>query len=182
MLSYGRNNTETVGYIYNLCVLTKGLTLNNQNKIKNRIIQSNDTSLRMLYMAWKENKSTYSKIANKNTAQNVLDSLLVVINEQEKLLSSKSTVFRENNIQNINYQDIQNKLKKDQACIEIIRLEYEQNDTTQIAYAGLILTKNNSCPTLVLLSDSNELESKYITNYRRSIQSKMPDELSYNAF
>jgi CHAT domain-containing protein len=84
--------------------------------------------------------------------------------------------------------DIRNKLKNNEAAIEIIRFRDYQFDlhdtfTDSILYAALIVTsetRNN--PELVLLADGNSLEKRYIHFYRNAIQYKIDDSLSYKYF
>ncbi len=184
------DNPSITQEAYENILNTKGIILENTEKIKNRILNSGNEELKKMYLEWKKRKDEYVKAQNLTIEQRRqkginLDSLNNQINELEKELSLKSEDFANAfTPKTVTWKDIQNTLKKDQAAIEILQVNAKQklNDKDSILYMALIVKKNSIYPEIVVLPNGNELESKYITNYRRSTQSKMPDELSYNAF
>ena len=71
-------------------------------------------------------------------------------------------------------------MKPDEALIEIIRLRnFDQVFTDSCRYLGLVITKANPLPKIVLLEKGNDLENKYSKTYRLSIKNKLNDEQSY---
>ncbi|MDW8347452.1 MAG: CHAT domain-containing protein, partial [Bacteroidia bacterium] len=176
---------------YNLILQTKGLILQSTEKIKNRILNSKDEELKKLYVEWKLTKDRYAKAQNLTINERKkkkinLDSLAQQVNELEKQLALKSEDFANTFIpKTVTWKDIQNILKKDQAAIEMVQANTKDdkpNAKDSIVYMGLIIKKNSSNPEVVVLSNGNDLEKRYITNYRRSITAKMQDTASYTVF
>ncbi|MCS7028993.1 MAG: tetratricopeptide repeat protein [Bacteroidia bacterium] len=177
---------------YNLVLETKGLILNSTEKIKNRIINSQDESLKTLYLEWKATKDKYTKAQNlsaeiRQKKKINLDSLNKRINELEKELALKSEDFAHTFAsRSYTWKDIQNKLKPFEAAVEIIRLyrkEFIQDETNDpVLYFALIVKKNSKHPELVTMPNGSKLEKEYLINYKRSIRHKILDEVSYNVY
>jgi len=182
---YYTKNPSLSGYGYQVAISTKGLILNSTEKVKQRILKSNNQELKNLFLEWKATRDKYNKTLNLTVEQRKekklnLDSIEKRANELEKQLASKSEDFA--NVftpKLVTWQDIQNKLKKDEAAIEMTRFEIKKDS---VVYMAMILKKNSQYPEIVQLPNGNELETKYLTYYRRSVTSKTKDEESYNAF
>ncbi|MCS7075366.1 MAG: CHAT domain-containing protein [Bacteroidia bacterium] len=178
------------GDSYNLAVKEKGLIFQSMEKIKNRILNSQDEALKRLYIEWKLATDKYAKtqtltITQRKEKRINLDSLENYINELEKRLAFKSEDFANTFIPKVvTWEDIQKRLKKNQAAIEIVKVTHRQRIKSKdsILYMALIIKKNSQFPEVVVLSNGNELESQYLTNYRRVIAAKLQDNQSYNAF
>jgi CHAT domain-containing protein len=172
-------------YGYQIAISTKGLILNSTEKIKQRILKSNNQELKNLFLEWKTTRDKYNKTLNLTIEQRKekklnLDSLEKRANELEKQLALKSEDFAHVfTPKPVTWQDIQTKLKKDEAAIEVTRFKIKKDS---VVYMAMILKKNSQYPEIVQLPNGNELETSYLTYYRRSITGKMQDEESYNAF
>jgi CHAT domain-containing protein/Flp pilus assembly protein TadD len=184
----------SISRMYNNQLATKALLLNSSNKLRQRILSSNDTALIHLFKNWVSQKEFLSKIYSlskaeiKKLAINV-DSIEHLNNELEKKLSLKSELFKNTNeIKYYTWQDVQKQLKEDEAAIEIIRFPKYKFDSAgvysdSIFYAALIVKKSTvGNPQLVLLKNGIELEKRIINYYKNSIRIKSKDELSYNEF
>jgi CHAT domain-containing protein/Flp pilus assembly protein TadD len=176
---------------YNLILEVKGLILQSTEKIKNRILNSKDSILKNTYLEWKESKSEYAKAQNLTISQRKerkldLDSIARHCNELEKQLALKSEDFAHTfSPKSITWKDIQNVLKKDQAAIEMVRINAKKNRYNakdSIIYMALIVKKDSKYPEIVIIDNGNALENNYVTYYRRSISAKVLDEESYKAF
>ncbi|MCS7078368.1 MAG: CHAT domain-containing protein, partial [Bacteroidia bacterium] len=77
------------------------------------------------------------------------------------------------------WRDIQNTLTKNQAAIEIVRVEVNKDS---VIYFGLVITKWGKYPELVLLPYGNMLEKHFFINYYRSTRYKIADPYSYSVF
>jgi len=171
-------------YGYELSLLTKGLILSSSEKIKNRILGSNNEELKKLYSEWKITKDKYDKALNITIEQRKqkkinLDSLRSTANDYEKKLSLKSEDFA--NVftpKSVNWKDIQHKLQKNEASIEIVKYQKTKN---MVGYMAYIIKKDSPYPEVVLFNDGNELE-KSLEAYRRTIRAKLKDDFSYNSF
>jgi CHAT domain-containing protein len=176
---------------YNLTLEVKGLILQSTEKIKNRILNSKDSILKNTYLEWKESKNRYVKAQNLSISQRKerkldLDSIARRCNELEKQLALKSEDFANTFAPKpITWKDIQNVLKKDQAAIEMVRINAKENRygaKDSIIYMALIVKKESKYPEIVIIDNRNTLENNYLTLYRRSISTKVTDKESYNAF
>jgi CHAT domain-containing protein len=165
---------------YQMCLEAKGLILNDTEKIRHRILHNNDENLIKTYHEWKKSKTEYIKyislpIEEKKTKKYLIDSLEQKANQYEKSILFKnqefSTLF---NQQKITSKDIQKKMKKGEASIEITKYQ----DTLYMAY---ILKKNSTYPEVVLFSQNENVEKFYI-GYQREIKHKINDVYSYDIF
>ncbi|MCS7078049.1 MAG: CHAT domain-containing protein [Bacteroidia bacterium] len=184
-----KNKPYFMGDIYNLTLETKGLILQSTEKIKNRIIKSQNQEIKELYLEWKQTKDKYVRVQNLSINQRQekkidLDSLERQINELEKQLALKSEDFAHTFTPKvITWKDIQKMLKKDQAGIEIIRAEYKQKaKSDSVVYIALIVKKDSQYPDVVIFNNGNQFENEHIIRYRRSITTKIQDKESYDVF
>ncbi|MCS7076860.1 MAG: CHAT domain-containing protein [Bacteroidia bacterium] len=176
---------------YNLILKTKGLIFQSTEKIKNRILRSEDKEIKKLYSEWKLTKDRYVNaqslsISERKNKRLDLDSLSNRCNELEKELALKSEEFATTfTPQNITWKDIQNALKKRQAAVEIIRIDLSKNKFNpkdSVVYMALIIKKSSRVPEVVVLENGNKLENEYFIYYRRAIVNKIQDWETYNAF
>jgi len=187
---YHTQKSDISTYGYDIALRTKGLILSSSEKIKNRILNSGNTALKELYLEWKNTKDKYNKALNLTIQQRQqkklnLDSLLRTANEYEKELAQKSLDFAHVfSPKPISWKDIQTKLKKDEAAIEIVRVMLEQREDTadSIAYMALIVKKNSSYPEVVTFPYGNKLEKEHLINHRRSTRHKIYDPYSYDVY
>ena len=167
-------------------VATKGLLLRSTRRISEAILSGGNEQLIKDYTDWIDHKEqltafyAYSKEELKEQSVN-LDSMEATINQMEKRLSEQSNEFADLYFSDkTNVAEIQLELKEDEALIEIIRLRnFDQVFTDSCRYLGLVITKANPLPKIVLLEKGNDLENKYSKTYRLSIKNKLNDEQSY---
>ncbi|TAF60233.1 MAG: hypothetical protein EAZ57_07760 [Cytophagales bacterium] len=209
--SFAVERNKYLAEVYDSQLFTKGILLASTQKMKNRLLNSKDTVVVQKYKQWntlkmavgKYAQMTREELAQKNIS---LDSLETESNNLEKELSLLSEFFASlADNKETTWQDIQAKLKKNEAAIEIIRInhfgiektvtdtsdlakapnfpQYKlQGSTDTIYYAALIVKKNSKQPELVLLKNGNELEDKYIAYQKNMIEYKEKDLLSYDQF
>ncbi|HQW44920.1 MAG TPA: CHAT domain-containing protein, partial [Chitinophagaceae bacterium] len=117
--------------------------------------------------------------------QNVnLDSMETAVNRMEKKLSENSKDFANLFFSGkTKVSEVQKELKADEALIEIIRLRnFDQVFTDGSRYMGLVISKNNPQPKMIMLENGNDLENKYAKTYRLSIKNKLNDDQSYKQY
>jgi CHAT domain-containing protein/Tfp pilus assembly protein PilF len=183
-----KDSPKLIETMFDNQLLTKGMLLNASNKVRSRILSSNDTTLIKYFNSWKDKKEYIVKLYQMSNAQlkdkNInLDSIIKSANEQEKELTKRSEVFRnEYEKQKFTWKDVQNSLGKEEAIVEIVRFNLiDKSITTDtVYYAILIVKKNSKEPELVLLKNGKELEKEYISNYYKSIKNQIDDNSSYN--
>ena len=179
-------NNDIMLDVFEYRTATKGLLLNSTRKISETILSSGNEKLVNDYTEWIDHKEqltalyTYSKEDLKE--QNInLDSLETNVNQMEKRLSENSKDFASFYFTGkTKVAEIQKGLKTDDALIEIIRLKnFDQVFSDECRYMGLIITKNNPQPKIIMLPNGNDLENKYSKTYRLSIKNKINDDQSY---
>jgi CHAT domain-containing protein len=102
----------------------------------------------------------------------------------EKKLSERSKVFAQFYFASkTKLNDVQASLKDDEAMVEIIRLQYyDQNFTDSSRYLALVVDKKNQQPKLVLLPNGPAMENDFSKNYQSSIKKKQTDAQSYKYY
>ncbi len=179
-------NKEIILDLFEYRAATKGLLLSSTRKISEAILSSGNEQLIKDYADWIDHKEqltalyAYSKEDLKEQAVN-LDSLESNVNRMEKKLSENSKDFANFYFTGkTKVSEVQKELKADEALIEIIRLRnFDQVFTDGCRYLGLVISKTNSQPKVILLENGNDLENKYSKTYRLSIKNKLNDEQSY---
>lgn len=182
-------NKDAITDIFEYRVATKGLLLSSSRKVSESILSSGNDQLMKDYLAWIDQKEqltalyAYSKEELAEQSVN-LDSLEQAANTMEKRLSENSKEFsRFYFTSKTKLSEIQAKLKADEALLEVIRLKnFDQVLTDSTIYAGLVVTKTNARPALVILSNGNEMEGKLAKTYRLMMKNKVNDEKSYAYF
>lgn len=184
--------------MYNTQLATKALLFNSSNKVRQRILNSNDLALIESFKKWQSDKEYLAQlyVMPKYEIKVNIDSLEQKTNELEKELSLRSEVFKTaNDAQPHTWQDVQKALKPGEAAVEIIRfrkykadqggvyVQYKfegKEEKDSVYYVALIVTpetKNN--PEIVLLKNGTDLESRYIIYYRNTIKFNVADEYCY---
>jgi CHAT domain-containing protein len=182
-------NKDIINDMFEYRLATKGLLLSSARKISKSILTSGNAKLISEYLAWIDSKEqltalyAYSKEELNEQAVN-LDSLEAVTNTMEKRLSENSKDFAQFYFTSkIKYAEVRDKLKADEALVEIIRLRYfDQAFTDSSRYLALVATKNNPQPKLVLMGNGPAMETKFFKTYRKSMQNRINDEQSYNYY
>jgi CHAT domain-containing protein len=175
-----------IAWIYNNTLITKALLFNATNKIRDRIYQSKNEQLIRLYTIWKNKKEVLAK-AYQTPEDEKEDEINIKVledevNQMEKELSTKSEYFAQKS-EKTRYQwtDIQQKLKKNEAAVEIIRTRYYDKAWTDsvIYFALIIRPETQKQPEIVILPDGKNMEGKFIKNYLNCIRFQVNDKYSY---
>lgn len=179
---------ELVGEMYNLQLATKSILLNTSNKVKKRILESNDRTLIDLYDEVQSLKQMIGRNDNLPFSQVKidLDSLNEMLSEKDKELSEFASYYAEEK-KHYTWREVQATLQKGEAAIEIIRINkinwQKGNSTDSVVYAALIITsKTKNYPELLELKNGNELEAKELKYYKNTIKFKSENKNSYNAY
>ncbi|MEO7924990.1 MAG: CHAT domain-containing tetratricopeptide repeat protein [Chitinophagaceae bacterium] len=182
-------NKDIINDLFEYRAATKGLLLSSTRKISESILSGGNEQLINDYTDWIDHKEqltalyVYSKEELKEQNVNI-DSLESAVNRMEKKLSESSKDFA-----NFYFtgktkpSEVQRELKADEAFIEIIRLRnFDQVFSDGSRYLGLVITKGNPTPKILLLDNGNDLENKFSRTYKLSIKNKLNDEQSYNQY
>lgn len=182
-------NKQAIFDLFEYRLATKGLLLSSARKISQGILNSGNDQLVNNYLEWIDAKEALTKLyvfsKEDLQEQNIdLDSMENVVNSIEKKLSESSKDFTQFYFTTkINFAEIQNKLKADEALIEIIRLRnFDQAFNDSSRYLALVVTKSNPQPKVVALENGFDMEKKFFKAYRKSMQNKINDEQSYDHY
>ncbi|HAS46773.1 MAG TPA: hypothetical protein DCS93_40185, partial [Microscillaceae bacterium] len=184
---------KILAWIYKNRLLTKSLLFTSTQKVKERIYNSRDTAAIKLYKKWNDKRIQYNKALEQTKDQRKVDGVsLEKLNEAieglEKSLVQKSTTFvkKLEEYQPHTWQEIQKKIKSQEAAIEIIRFYRYNKQLTEhrfIGYMALIITPHSKFPYPVFLKNGSFLEGKAYRFYRKAnAKQKAEDNASYNLF
>lgn len=183
-----------VGEMYNYQLATKGLILYATNKVRESIINSNDSSLIARYEKWIAQKEQLAQLFSATdipleVRNKKIDSLNDISNNLEKELSLASSAFASTFAkQEYTWKDVQKKLKPGEAAVEMIRFRDFSPDsagvfTDEVYYAALIVRHDTEdYPELVLMRNGKLMETRYLSNYRNAIKYKIDEDYSYRLF
>lgn len=171
---------------YELHLMTKGLLLNSTTKVKNQILESNNTALIELYETWidgKEKLATYYTYSKADLQEQKIDlpALEREVNAQERQLNQKSNDFANSyKLPQTKTAEVRNQLKAGEAAIEIMAIPaYDKSLQERHQYLFVIVKPGQENLEWVILGNGNELEGKYANAYRKQIAFKTADEYSY---
>lgn len=178
--TYGASGITLAENMYNYQLTTKALILTSSKRIRELIMNSGDKQLKEKYRQWIRNRDYLANMHLSTEELKVkginLDSIKHSTNQLEKELSISSRDFEESlEPKRYTWQDVQQKLKANEAAIEIIRISHGK----KVFYVALIITKTSEKPQLVKLPNGNHLEGKFLKYYRTAIEFKITDGNSY---
>ena len=182
-------NKKLIGEVLNNTMSTKSLLLSSSIKVRNQIMNSQDSTLIKNFNDWTEKKELLTKVlamGNEQLKEADIDPkhLEKEIEEIEKELSSRSAIFNETaHHEESDWREVQKSLKKGEVAIEIIRYRnFDKTFSDSVIYAGIIIKAEKKKPELVILPKGNLLESNYLRYYRYCIIYNIEDENSYNYY
>ncbi|MEM7548847.1 MAG: CHAT domain-containing tetratricopeptide repeat protein [Bacteroidota bacterium] len=174
--------------LYDLQLTTKGILFNTSSKLRNKILSGDDEELKSLYSQWKvlkEELGYYYTLSKRDVGErNInIDSLEKASNQLERALNQKSSLFAQSNsINQITSSDLSEKLSANELAIEIIRIpKFKKRFEDQVIYGALILDQSGR-KKLAVIENGNDLEGKLSSYYKRSIQYKVDDNISYDNY
>ncbi len=177
--------------MYRYHIATKALLLTSTSKVKQRILESDDATLKGRYQEWLDLKEYLAKLYTMSkeelAADKVnLDSLETVANTREKELSQASELFAGAYIQKeIKPADIALRLSPGEACVEILRIRQYRYlvPDTGVVYVALVMDRDNyTRPGLVLFPNGNALETTQAKRYRQFMQAGRQGEPFYEIY
>ena len=185
-----QKNPAVAGTMYDNQLATKAILLSASNKVRNRILRSNDTLMIDNYYQWLETREIladyYSLSASEfKKQQRKVDSLQTRIKVLEKELSlTAEELSDERNNAQVSWRDVQKRLASDEAAVEIIRYRhFDRYLRDSVIYAALILTSEmRTHPTLVVLPNGKNMEGRNLRYYKNAVAAKVEDRLSYATY
>ena len=176
-------------HAYDNQIFSKALLLNESNKLRVYVENSADEQLKNIYADWDESKSKLASLYfNNKQKENEIESLEAKIENLERELNLKTSLFSAYK-EDTHWQQIQQKLEKEDCAIEIIRVpQFSMQGTNRFRFSDsssyLILSVSSASirPSAFVISDGNRMETRSLTYYRNCIQANVDDTLSYSNF
>lgn len=173
--------------LLNFRLATKALLLNSSTKIRHQILSGDDQVLKQLFTEWLQTKEVLGKWYTQNLetrSQNrtLIENLQQRVGELEKQMGNRSSIFSSASTDEINsWQQINAKLKPNEAAIEMIRLRLNyKNDS--VVYAALVIRPTWQEPKLILFSNGLQMENKEFKYYRNATKFNLLNQRSYKMF
>ncbi|MCP4522382.1 MAG: CHAT domain-containing protein [Cytophagales bacterium] len=183
--------------VYNYQLQTKGIILNETNKLYQVIHSSQDSTLQAEYKEWVYTKNQLAQLLTAQEFKKVkeqVDSLTVHIEQLEKKLTKKANIQTN---QTTDWQHIQKSLKKDEVAIELIRVKkydtlsfvYTKRKkkikhtykalTDSIIYLALGVHQDSKHPLCEIIHNGRTLEDEFIAYYYNCTLYEIEDTISY---
>lgn len=165
VVKYAASDKELIGKMFNNHLITKGLLLNQNLKLRNDINNSNNTQIKTLYSQWialKQKSSELQLLVSDDIEEQITlsERLEQQANNLEKELRMLSETFNDNiSEKEANWQSIKMLLTTDEALIDFVSFNFYQNKhfTNDQFYVAVILTAEMQEPVLVELGTEDEL-------------------------
>ncbi|WP_425389493.1 CHAT domain-containing protein [Ekhidna sp.] len=189
-----REDKELLGEIYDYQLALKGLIMYATTKVREGILSSGDEALITKFEDWISQKEQLAKLFSATDIElevrnKKIDSLTASSNALEEELSKASQAFGDNFAsKSYSWKDIRDVLKPGEAAVEMVRYRNFSTDsagvfTDEVFYAAMIVrhdTEDN--PEMVVLRNGDQMEKKFLANYRNAIKYKISENYSYRLF
>lgn len=186
-IHYYNENPSISAHLFDLQLETKGLLFHSTQKMQQQILASNDEDLINTYYQWKSRKSFLARVLQMPLEEKEKlgideEDLKEDVNQLERSLSQRSGAFATStDTLNYSWKDIRDRLKKEEAAIEMIRIRtYEDmNDTI---YAVLVVKPDTKEYPEMITFKGKYLEDTYLKRYRNAMAFRVRDPESYAQF
>ncbi len=190
--------------LYDHQLATKAILLNSNKNLIKQVRQMKDSLLLAKLTKWETLRSILAKvkIGSFSLAAEEFKKIELEVETLEKELAVATHSLQPQLIgKTVSWKDIQKKLKKGQAAVEMVRIRKWSRskvvlDTTApsptryaiadlsdtIYYAALVVKKDSKWPEVVLLKNGNGLEGKWLDNYHMHMRLKLDDDSSYSKY
>lgn len=189
-LSMNDRYPELIETVFNNALKIKGLLLSSSIKMRERILNSNDSTLKSQYFEWLDSKEMLSNAISMSNEQLQAENINITelsrnVELIEKTLSQQSELFSQDiGSKTYTWEQVKNALQPNEVAIEMVRFRhFDHYITDSVVYIMLILkNEKRSKPEFVVMKNGNDMESKYFNNYRNAIKYRIEDTFSYNNF
>lgn len=160
---------DVAARLFDYRLITKGIILSQQRKLKQQIDASDNLELKQKYESYVLLKAQYSLLLSSISDSNQIETIKNQIDAIERSINEKLTISTKKEFK---WQDIQKGLDSNTAAVEIIRFRnFERDFTDEIGYAAIILKDENN-PIIKIIPNGNEIETSLLPNYRNDILKK----------
>ena len=182
-------NDSIPNFVYDNTLLNKGILLKSSLAMRNSIINSNDTILINKYNNWillkKEIARIRSKGDNNNKTKNLDIAEMKASEIEGELVRSSTSVSDYKKLQEVDIDDIKEKLNSNEAAIEFFHFDYYNKGwTDSTLYCALVLKKDFKTPKLIYLFEEEQINGVVSTskdiNVRLHISELYSNDTLYN--
>lgn len=182
---------QLLKWIFENYLFTKGMLFFSTNKLRRSIENSNDKALQELYQRWlskrKELSRAYEIGLQRQKEQGIdLKEFEKEVNAIEKQISwelAQKGILIEFTPPEIFFEEVYQKLEKNEALVEISRIRYYAKEwTDSILYVALVAKKTHPYPEIIVFHRGKYLENEAVEYYRNMINYRKEDKLSYQNF
>jgi len=181
-------NSHILNDALNFRIKTKGILLNNSKQVVHRYVKGSKEA-EVLFNTWKQKKKKLAEIFYSSELgdlnENIItDTLIASINGIEKELNKfVKTNDNKNKKQLKSWNEVKEKLSKNEAIIEVLRfIDHSIDNQIKVNYAFFIIKKNIDLPIVKIIDNAEELENKYLKIYNRCIKNKIVDTYSFDKY
>ncbi len=181
-LNFAKSIPNIASEVLELRMMQRGLVTENTQNFKSKVLNSKDPEIQNLYQQWLSAKDQYLKVVlmkEEDKRFYDLSTLNNQVNSLEKQLQQKLNI-QYSKPQKITFKQIQQKLKPNEAAIEIIRTLFtNENLKIDTSYSFIIITQNCTNPEILSIN-GNALENHvYQYYFRQVVDRKNVDKKSY---
>ncbi|GAB4132447.1 MAG: CHAT domain-containing protein [Raineya sp.] len=186
----GEKFPELLSEMYNAHISTKGMLLNANNKIKQRILASKDQTLITEYNQWIELKEQlahlYSLSKEELKEQEIdLQKIEQEANDLERKLSQKSEFFKQKVDDKLHsIKEIDHSLAANEAALEIVVFQaFDKRFLNENIYVALVAGKHqHNHPKIAILGKGSEFEEDELKFYQNMTRSRKENKVSWEIY
>lgn len=161
-----KNNSDMIKELANYRLTTKGLVLNSTNGVRKRIFSTDDPSIAAVYSELIEVRNEISKALTKTLEEQRkaginIKELESRAEQLERNLSNLSEYFNsEKETYNVNWEDVRNSLKTEEAAIDFLNFENYLSSAKDTVYCAIIIKKDFPAPVLIKLCSKQDIDKQ----------------------
>lgn len=154
------NHSDIVEVALDEDLLINHLSLNNQKRLEISILESNDSTLKVSYNKFINNRRLLYELdeLSTNNSENT-DSLILETENIENYLVQHSKEFsKSKKLLSIKWKDLKTKIKSNEIIIDIVNFKFENNNLVDsVIYGAFVIHNNQKEPKFISLFNENEL-------------------------
>jgi CHAT domain-containing protein len=180
--NYYPTQPNIIADVLELRMMLRGMVTESTQNFKSKVMNSKDPEIQNLYQQWLSAKDQYLKVVlmkEEDKRSYDLTSLNNQVNQLEKQLQQKLNIHYKKP-QKISWKTVQQKLKPNEAAIEIIRItNMNENLKIDTVYSFIIITPNCQLPELVTINGDYIENHVYQYYFRQIVSRRNIDKKSY---
>lgn len=162
-------------------LLLKSLLANKSARVRKEVEISNDPELKRMYQEWILLKNELIDTFKSMNAEGDNNALIKKTSELEAQLKNRLGSFVED--KDISFEQLQQRLRPNEAAIEIFKVRESVNDTNYLTkYGALVIKKESKQPDFIVFENAAQMDGQGFSYYYNRIDEQKPDTLSYSLY